>query len=138
VRLFVARAQAVNTAFTLTDENGLAVTEICRRLDGLPLAIELVTARCRHFTPQALLALLDSRLTLLTSGSSDFPKRQQSLRGLIDWSYNLLERREQRLLACMGSSPMAARWRPRSRSVRNRWIRRTSCWIDSCRWSIRV
>jgi predicted ATPase/DNA-binding CsgD family transcriptional regulator/transcriptional regulator with XRE-family HTH domain len=102
VRLFVARAQAANPAFTLTDENAPAVAEICRRLDGLPLAIELATARCRHFTPQALLARLDRRLALLTSGPRDMPERQQTLRGLIDWSYNLLEGREQLLLARMG------------------------------------
>jgi predicted ATPase/DNA-binding CsgD family transcriptional regulator/DNA-binding XRE family transcriptional regulator len=99
VRLFVARAQAANAMFTLTDENAPAVTEICRRLDGLPLAIELATARCRYYTPQALLARLDSPLALLTGGPRDAPERQQTLRRLIDWSYNLLDPQEQRLLA---------------------------------------
>lgn len=102
VRLFLARAQAVDATIVLTAENADVVIEICRRLDALPLAIELATARCRYFTPQALLARLDSRLTLLTSGPRDAPERQQTLRGLIDWSYALLEPREQRLLARLG------------------------------------
>ncbi|MFL5800695.1 MAG: ATP-binding protein [Roseiflexaceae bacterium] len=88
LRLFVARAQAVKADFALTDENAAAVAEICRRLDGLPLAIELATARSKLFTPQALLARLKRRLTLLTGGPRDLPVRQQTLRGTIDWSYN--------------------------------------------------
>jgi non-specific serine/threonine protein kinase len=93
LRLFVARAQAVNADFALTDENATAVTEICRRLDGLPLAIELATARCKLFTPQA---------SLLTGGPRDLPVRQQTLRGTIDWSYNLLEPSEQILFVRLG------------------------------------
>jgi len=78
------------------------VTEICRRLDGLPLAIELATARIKLFSPQGLLARLDRRLALLTGGPRDLPARQQTLRGTIDWSYNLLEPSEQTLFARLG------------------------------------
>src|SRR6266540_1966218 len=99
VMLFVARAQAVNADFALTEENVAAVAEICRRLDGLPLAIELATARSKLFTPQTLLARLDRRLALLTGGSQDLPVRQRTLRSTIDWSYNLLEPWEQTLFA---------------------------------------
>ncbi len=99
VTLFVARARAVNADFALTEENVAAVAEICRRLDGLPLAIELATARSKLFTPQTLLARLDRRLALLTGGSQDLPVRQRTLRSTIDWSYNLLEPWEQTLFA---------------------------------------
>jgi predicted ATPase/class 3 adenylate cyclase/DNA-binding CsgD family transcriptional regulator len=113
VRLFVARAQTVQAGFALTNENASAVADICRRLDGLPLAIELATARIKFFSPQALLARLDRRLTLLTGGPRDLPARQQTLRGTIDWSYNLLEPSEQTLFARLavfvgGCTPAAA------------------------------
>jgi predicted ATPase/class 3 adenylate cyclase len=98
VQLFVDRAQAVMPGFELRDKNATAVAEICRRLDGLPLAIELVTARLRLFSPEALRDRLDSRLQLLRGGARDLPARQQTLRATIDWSYQLLEPGEQRLL----------------------------------------
>ncbi len=99
VQLFVDRAQAVQADFTLTEANAAAVAEICARLDGLPLAIELAAARTRLFTPQALLARLDRRLPLLTGGALNLPPRQQTLRGTIDWSYMLLTPDEQLLFA---------------------------------------
>jgi len=102
VQLFVTRAQAVSPDFALTIDNAAAVADICRRLDGLPLAIELATARVKLFSPQALLARLDRRLTLLTGGPRDLPARQQTLRATIDWSYNLLESAEQTLFAALG------------------------------------
>jgi predicted ATPase/DNA-binding CsgD family transcriptional regulator len=102
VRLFIMRAQTVQADFALTSENAQTVAEICRQLDGLPLAIELATARLKLFSPQALLARLDRRLTLLTGGPRDLPARQQTLRGMIDWSYNLLEPAEQTLFARLG------------------------------------
>ena len=99
VRLFIARAQEVRADFAVTHANAPAVAEICVRLDGLPLAIELAAARVRLFPPQALLARLGSRLTLLTGGARDLPARQQTLRGAIDWSYSLLQPDEQLLFA---------------------------------------
>jgi predicted ATPase/class 3 adenylate cyclase len=98
IQLFVERARAVRSDFRLTDDNASAVAEICRRLDGLPLAIELATARMNLFSPEALRDRLGSRLKLLGGGARDLPKRQQTLRATIEWSYQLLEPDEQRLL----------------------------------------
>jgi len=97
VKLFCDRAQAVKAGFALTCENAAAIVEICRRLDGLPLAIELAAARIRVLPPQALLAQLANRLALLTRGALDTPVRHQSLRGAIEWSYTLLDEAEQKL-----------------------------------------
>jgi predicted ATPase len=99
VALFIERARAADPGFALTDQNASAVAEICRRLDGLPLAIELAAARSRVLPPQALLGRLSSRLTFLTGGARDWPARQQTLRAAIDWSYSLLDDDEQRLFA---------------------------------------
>jgi predicted ATPase len=97
VQLFVERAQAVRADFRLTEENADAVAEICRRLDGLPLAIELATARLNLFSAEALRDRLGSRLRLLRGGPRDLPARQRTLRATIEWSYQLLEPGEQRL-----------------------------------------
>jgi predicted ATPase/class 3 adenylate cyclase/DNA-binding CsgD family transcriptional regulator len=97
VRLFIARAQAVKADFQVTNANAPAVAEICYRLDGLPLAIELAAARIRILSPQALLPHLERRLALLTGGARDLPARQQTLRNTIDWSYELLDPTEQTL-----------------------------------------
>ncbi len=97
VALFVQRAQLTQPAFTLTDVNAAAIAEICRRLDGLPLAIELAAARSKLLSPSAILARLTSRLQLLTRGARDLPERQQTLRSTIAWSYNLLNADEQTL-----------------------------------------
>ncbi|HEX5963529.1 MAG TPA: adenylate/guanylate cyclase domain-containing protein, partial [Gemmatimonadales bacterium] len=97
VRLFVERAQAVRAGFTLTPEIAPAVAEITRRLDGLPLAIELAAARVRLLPPAALLARLEKRLPLLIGGPRDAPARQQTLRDAIAWSYDLLTADEQAL-----------------------------------------
>ncbi len=98
VTLFTERAQAVKPEFQVTNANARAVAEICVRLDGLPLAIELAAARIKLLPAQALLARLGHRLELLTSGARDVPARQQTLRNTIEWSYHLLDAQEQRLL----------------------------------------
>jgi predicted ATPase len=95
VRLFVERAQAVKIDFALSDQNAAAIAEICRRLDGLPLALELAAARINVFSPHAMLARLERRLALLVCGPRDLPARQQTLRQAIAWSYDLLSREEQ-------------------------------------------
>ena len=97
ILLFVDRARAVRPDFAVTDDNAPAVAEICRRLDGLPLAIELAAARLRLFSPEALRDRLGSRLELLRSATRDLPARQQTLRATIEWSYTLLDAGEQRL-----------------------------------------
>jgi predicted ATPase/serine/threonine protein kinase len=95
VALFVDRARAVRPDFVLDDASGDAVGEICRRLDGLPLAIELAAARTKLFAPQALLSRLDRRFDLLTAGPSDRPERHRTLRQAIAWSYELLDADQQ-------------------------------------------
>ncbi len=112
VALFIARAQAVKLDFQLTNANAPAVAEICIRLDGLPLAIELAAARIKMLPPQALLARLGQRFTLLTSGAQDVPARQQTLRNTIAWSYDLLDTGEQQLFRRLsvfggGATPVA-------------------------------
>ena len=97
VALFVQRARAVKPDFELNRENALAVAEICSRLDGLPLAIELAAARVKVLSLSAIGTRLASRLQLLTGGSRDLPQRQQTLRAAIDWSYDLLNAAEQKL-----------------------------------------
>jgi predicted ATPase/class 3 adenylate cyclase len=97
VRLFVDRAIAVKPDFTLTDDTAAAVVQICRRLDGIPLAIELAAARVRTLSVQQITAHLDERFRLLTGGSRTALPRHQTLRGLIDWSYGLLSEAEREL-----------------------------------------
>ena len=97
VALFIERARAIRSDFVVTNDNAAAVAEICIRLDGLPLAIELAAARVRLLSPQAMLARLERRLALLSGGPSDLPARQRTLRDTIDWSYDLLDEDERRL-----------------------------------------
>ena len=95
VALFIARVRAVNSGFALTSGNARAVGEICRRLDGLPLAIELAAARVKMMSPQKILARLENQLQILTGGARDLPARQQTMRDAIRWSYDLLDEGEQ-------------------------------------------
>jgi len=97
IELFMQRAAAVWPDFAVTSENAAAVREICSRLDGLPLAIELAAARTRVLSPSAILDRLQSRLQLLTGGALDLPERQQTLRKTIDWSHGLLDQAEEKL-----------------------------------------
>src|SRR5580700_6155100 len=102
VRLFAERARSVAPGFELTGANVEAVTEICRRLDGLPLAIELAAARVKLLPPRELLARLGDSLGLLTGGARDLPVRQRTLRSTLDWSFGLLSSDEQALLTRLG------------------------------------
>ena len=97
-QLFLARARAVRPAFELTDANAPAIGRITARLHGMPLAIELAAARVKLLSPEQIVARLEDHLALLTSGSRDLPERQQTLRGAIAWSYDLLEPGTRRLL----------------------------------------
>ena len=112
VQLFVQRAQAVSAAFALSSENASVVAEICRRLDGLPLAIELAAARIKILPPAALLARLEQRLPVLRGGDRDLPARQQTMRDTLAWSYDLLSMPEQalfrRLAVFVGGFSLAA------------------------------
>jgi predicted ATPase len=99
VQLFVDRARSARADLPLDGEQLRAVAEICRRLEGLPLAIELAAARVRLLDPVELLRRLDSRLALLTGGPRDLPERQRTLRGTVEWSYDLLDAEEQTVFA---------------------------------------
>lgn len=97
VHLFLQRAQAIQSDFRMTTDNAAIIAEICTRLDGLPLAIELAAARIKLLPPKVLLTRLDHRLQVLTGGTRDLPERQQTLYNTIQWSYNLLSEQEQLL-----------------------------------------
>ncbi|MDX1417529.1 MAG: tetratricopeptide repeat protein [Candidatus Promineifilaceae bacterium] len=102
IRLFDEHARAVKTDFKIDTRNAAAVAEICSRLDGLPLAIELAAARVRMLTAQQMLKQLENRFRILSGGARDLPPRQRTLRGAIDWSYNLLTLEEQALFRRLG------------------------------------
>jgi predicted ATPase/DNA-binding SARP family transcriptional activator len=103
IHLFVERAAALKPGFEITEDNAPAIVEICHRLDGLPLAIELAAARIKVLSPQAMLARLESRLQLVAGKDRDVPARQQTLRNTIDWSYNLLNESERALFRRMAA-----------------------------------
>ena len=102
VQLFTERAQSIHPNFTLTEETIPIVAEICIRLDGLPLAIELAATRIRIFTPHEICARLEHRLRFLTGGAHDLPVRQRTIRGTIEWSYGLLDNEEKTLFHRLG------------------------------------
>jgi predicted ATPase len=97
--LFVERARAASPGFEVVDENRAAVAEICRRLEGLPLALELAAARVRHLSPRAMLERLEGRLELPSSGGAGYPERQRTMRATLDWSFDLLDAGEQAVFA---------------------------------------
>jgi predicted ATPase/class 3 adenylate cyclase len=103
LQLFGENARAVKSGFTINSENAAVIAEICYRLDGLPLAIELAAARIRLLTPQQILKQLDDRLRFLSGGARNLPPRQQTLQGTIDWSYELLDAQEQALFRRLGA-----------------------------------
>ena len=131
MQLFVDRAQAVRYDFELTDDNAAAVVEICRRLDGLPLAIELAAARIRLLDPVALLARLENVLDALGTGPVDLPERQRSLRATIEWSVSLLDDERADLLAACPSSSTDGPWQLPRRSPSSPRIERSICWTRS-------
>ena len=124
VALFVDRARAVHAGFALTEGNAAAVAEICRRLEGLPLAIELAAARIRLLDPPALLDRLAASLDALGTGAVDLPERQRTLRATVEWSVGLLEDAERSLLEVTAvftdgwTIPAACRWRAWRRTGR--------------------
>lgn len=101
-RLFIERAMAANPAIILDEDNIRAIVEICQRLDGLPLAIELAAARTKFFQPAALMSRINKTLDLVSKGHKDLPERQQTLRGAIEWSYNLLSGDTQKVFRQLG------------------------------------
>ena len=137
VRLFAERAAAAVPGFAVDEQNAAAVAQIVRRLDGLPLAIELAAARVRLLPPEAILERLEHSLRLLTGGSRDLPDRQQTLRATIEWSYDLLGDEARRLLAACsvfrGGVPLGSS----SRSAR-RPVPAWRCWTACRSWWIRA
>ena len=112
IALFIDRAQAVKPAFVLSPENAAAVADICLRLDGLPLAIELVASRVRMLEPAEILIRLLDRLPVMGAGGSGVPARQRTLQGAIDWSYDLLTGQEQALFARLAVFSGGCTWSP--------------------------
>ena len=145
VTLFIQRAVAVQPDFLVTNETAPAVAEICARLDGLPLAIELAAARIALLPPRELLGRLSSRLRLLTGGPRDAPARQRTLRATLEWSHALLTPEEQALFARLGvfaggwtmAAAGAERGRPAPPARRAPGTRRTS-WTGCHRWWTRA
>jgi predicted ATPase len=117
VRLFVERARAVQPQFGVTPENALVIVQVCQRLDGIPLALELAAARVRVLTVEQIAARLNDRFRLLAGGSRTALPRQQTLQALIDWSYDLLIEDEQVLLRALTVLPAAGHLRQPRPSV---------------------
>jgi predicted ATPase len=105
VTLFVQRAQAVNPNFSLNNENVEAITELCQRMEGIPLAIELAAYQVKYFSPQAMLKLSNNRLDFLSQDSQRMPPHQQTMRVMLDWSFNLLSPELQMLFCGLSALP---------------------------------
>ena len=123
VHLFAERAAAVKSDFVLTDRNATAVVQVCHRLEGIPLAIELAAARIRGLAPEEIAARVDSRLQLLTVGSRTAPPRHQTLRAAVAWSYDLLTDREQCLFDRLSVFARGLDNRSRRSRLRGGWCR---------------
>ena len=134
VRLFVERARGRDPSFSLSPQNALAVAEICRRLEGIPLAIELAAARVGTLSVEQISQRLTDSLKLLTGGSTTQMPRQRTLKGTLDWSHELLSEEEKKLSGGSRSSRGDGRWRPQRRWVRERASRRARSWICSPGW----
>jgi predicted ATPase len=132
--LFVARARAVAPAFTVDDTNAAAIVGIVRRLEGLPLAIELAAARVKLLPPANILARLDASLDLLVGGRRDLADRQQTLRGTIAWSYDLLGDSARRMIAVLAVFRAEPGWRIWSRSARRQSSSAMTCWTYCKNW----
>jgi predicted ATPase len=119
VNLFVDRARRARPSFTVTEANAPAIAQVCYRLDGIPLAIELAAARCRHMSADQIAAELDDRFHLLTGGSRAVMPRHQTLAASVEWSFDLLDDAECRVLRRLGvfSGPFSLQAATRSRSV---------------------
>ena len=128
VMLFIERAVAASGTFELTDSNQTAVVHLCRRLDGLPLAIELAAVRTRVLTAEQILERLTDRFALLTGGGRAALPRHQTLRTTIDWSYDLLSGAEQALFDASACSPVGSPLRMSSRCARSTSCRHPMCW----------
>ena len=135
VALFCDRARAIDHHFALTDDIAPAVAELCRRLDGIPLAIELAAARVDSLAITALVERLEARFRVLAGGERTALPRQQTMRATIDWSYDLLSARSSASSSASRSSPAVARRPARERSAPARTSRRPTCSISSHHWS---
>ncbi len=133
VRLFVERARAVSPGFVLTRETSSAVVRLCKRLDGMPLAIELAAARIRVISPDQILYRLDDRFHLLRSGRVSIA-RHKTLRSTIDWSHDLLSEAEKALFRRLSVFSGALRLRPQRRSARARESKAGRCSSRSRVW----
>ena len=138
MRLFAERAAAAVPGFTVDDENAPAIAQIARRLDGLPLAIELAAARVKLLPPEAILPRLEHSLGLLTGGSRDLPDRQQTLRATIAWSYDLLTEGARRLLATCSVFAGGASLEVIETVCGARWTSACRCWMACRSWSTRA
>ncbi len=133
VALFADRAYWADTRFAVTDENAPVIAHICRRLDGIPLAIELAAARVKTLSIPQLAKRLDERFRVLTGGSRDALPRQKTLSALIDWSYDLLAAPEQLLFARLGIFAGGLAWMPQRASAPERSSTSSTSWICSHR-----
>ena len=140
VNLFVDRARRARPSFTVNETNAAAVAQVCHRLDGIPLAVELAAARCRHLSIEQIATELDDRFRLLTGGSRMVMPRQQTLVASVEWSYDLLDDLERRVLRRLGvfAGPFSLARRRRASSPHSATSTRSPCSTRSVGWSTRA